>query len=465
MRHLWLVGPASVLFLTSCSEFKVRIADPRLALSEEEYRWDGIVAGTTEVRTITVANRGLAALVIDPVPNEAHIAFDPFPYETLVLEPAEERTLPVAFSPELPERYTGQIDLVTNDPDRPTVTLPLEGTAIEPRIRVEPDTVAFGWVRPNGLVSRTIRIEARGSGRLEIVDFVFEDPVVERAFGLGLPQSVPIELDAGQDLSLAVLFRPPDRQRYDGRLEVISNAVNPSDGLVRLLGNSDTDPQVNAAPQVEILAPKDGLLVLPGQALQVVAAVFDEEDDPVALTTQLGVDGVVQGSVGPDAEGLVQFEAMAALLGSTELEVTVVDSEGAMGSDTVTVDVLDPDERLNYVLSGGIDPTTPFTVDDDLRIEVDGVMVFEDRNTIIDTHAPVTFEASPSSEIRIVATDQQFCEASMDGLVLHSALGGTQALNAPICRSACPDTPCYDPNYDGPWPSDFLDETYAISIP
>ena len=457
----------SLVSLTACSEYNVRLATPELRLSDDAFRWDGVVVGTEDARTVGISNAGRGDLVLQsPVLADPVGVFELLELDSLRIGPDERIDLTVMFAPDGPGRSRAQIDLQTNDPDRPTVTLPLDGTATEPQIELWPDPLTFGWVRPGTTATRTLRIQASGSGVLDVHATRFQDPLLDQAFTVSVPEPLPLPLGAGRELVAVVVFRPSDAQRYDGRLEVLSNAVNPEAGAVRVIANGDINPEVNASPLVDIVTPAAGTQVLPGQVVRILAATFDEEDGPDALTAELYVDGVAIDRATPDADGTVPFEAIVAQRDASTLEVTVMDSEGAIGSDTVVVDVLDPDESSTYVISGGSDPSAPFAVDDDVRIEVDGVAVLADSNTVIDTHGPVSFEAARFAEIRIIATDQQFCEAAIDALTLHATLSGeTQELNTARCRSACTGTPCFDATFDGPWPSVFLDETYPIAIP
>ncbi|MEM6925886.1 MAG: choice-of-anchor D domain-containing protein [Myxococcota bacterium] len=457
-----LVAP----WLAGCTEYTLRLAEPEVGLSDDAFRFSGVVVGAEERRTVTVANSGLGDLVIEGLvlTDDASVFALTAP-ERLRVGPRGGVDLEVTYRPDRPGRDVAQIDLLTNDPDRARIELPVEGTAMDPTIEVEPATLGFGWVRSGLAATRSITIRAGGTGRLDIRDVVFEDPDASDGFALQFPDPLPASRSAGETLAVSVTFRPAGVRGYRTRLEVVSNAVNPEDRFVELVGNGDVDPEVNAPPLVAILTPRRGTQVLPGQGVPVTALTFDEEDDPDQLVVQLRVDGVPVGTAVPDATGRVDFEAVAGARDTTTLEVTVLDTEGAEGVDRTEVDVLDLDEPTRFVISGGPSPSDPFTIDDDVRIEVDGVTVFEDANTLLDTHAPVAFDAFRSSEIRIVLTDQQFCKAESDALILHAQLGGEQPLNPEICVSACENDPCFDPVFDGPWPSVYLDERYIIAIP
>ncbi|MEO0602599.1 MAG: choice-of-anchor D domain-containing protein, partial [Myxococcota bacterium] len=384
----WFAG-LIVWSSVGCTEYTLRLAEPTLGLSEDAFRWSGVVVGAEERRRVTVANAGLGDLMIEGlVLRDDAPVFELIPPDRLRIGPRGSVDLVVAYRPDRPGRDVAQIELLTNDPDRARIQLPVEGTAMDPTIEVEPATLGFGWVRSGLAATRSVTVRAGGTGLLDVRDVVFEDPGASDGFTLQFPDPLPASLSAGDTLAFSVTFRPTGVRSYRSRLAVRSNAVNPEDRFVELVGNGDVDPEVNAPPLVAILTPTRGTQVLPGQLVPLTALTFDEEDDPGQLVAELRVDGMPVDMAVPDGGGRVEFEAIAGARDTTTLEVRVVDTEGAEGLDRTQVDVLDLDEPTRFVISGGSSPSDAFTIDDDVRIEVDGVTVFEDANTLLDTHAP-----------------------------------------------------------------------------
>ena len=123
------------------------------------------------------------------------------------------------------------------------------------------------------------------------------------------------------------------------------------------------------------------------------------------------------------------------------------------------------DEPAMYTLSGGASIFDHWAVDDDVAVYIDGTLVFSDTSESRSTHAPLAIEAATGQSLRIVATDHNYCEKFLDPLVLHWGTDASQELNDEVCVSSCPEDACYDPDYGGPWPNDFFDESYVISIP
>ena len=102
---------------------------------------------------------------------------------------------------------------------------------------------------------------------------------------------------------------------------------------------------------------------------------------------------------------------------------------------------------------------------ENVKLQIDGVTVFSDTNKTADSHPPQELEAARGAELRIIATDENYCMQSMDPLLLHFGVGHVQELTDGWCRSACSEDACYDSEFEGPWPNEFLDETFVIEIP
>jgi hypothetical protein len=88
--------------------------------------------------------------------------------------------------------------------------------------------------------------------------------------------------------------------------------------------------------------------------------------------------------------------------------------------------VPEPAEETACWLAGPHGPSSSFAVDDDIRVEVDGVVVHDDRNEEADLrHPPVPVPCAASSPpaqphvLRVVVTDEQACERGIDRLTLY----------------------------------------------
>ena len=187
-----------------------------------------------------------------------------------------------------------------------------------------------------------------------------------------------------------------------------------------------------------------------------------DDGGPENLVIAWYADSSLLGSSTADAGG---YTSLSTELPEGEVRVTLraVDGTGLSGEDSVEVSCWG--DQAEYVLSGGDSIFDHWSVDDDVVVTLNGTAILTDTDKSKSSHAPLAFEASVGDILRIVATDNNFCEKNLDALVLHWGTEVSQELNAAVCVSSCPEDACYDPDYSGPWPNEFLDKSYVIAIP
>ena len=208
-----------------------------------------------------------------------------------------------------------------------------------------------------------------------------------------------------------------------------------------------------------------GAHYLSSEDIPVVANVADQEDALSAIVCLIYVDGTLYDSLSPDSSGELSFTLQGLEPGSGELMVRAVDSDGAVGEDSIDLSVFDDEEPLLYTISGGPTLFDYWSVDDDVEVRVDGQVVFLDDNNTQDNHPPLTFEAQLGSSIQITAVDENACDQEIDPMFLHFGSNHMQQLISGQCLSSCEDSACYEPSFNGPWPNTFVDSTVTIEIP
>ena len=110
---------------------------------------------------------------------------------------------------------------------------------------------------------------------------------------------------------------------------------------------------------------------------------------------------------------------------------------------------------MDVILSGGPTPTTSLSVDDDLRVELNGQVIFNDNNGLFSVIPPIGFQARNGDSLRVVATDAlAFCH-ELSPLYLHVlASGAVQTLDADGFPGGCP----------GVAVGVFYDQTFTIAL-
>ncbi|MCK6527850.1 hypothetical protein L6R50_09920 [Myxococcota bacterium] len=357
--------------------------------------------------------------------------------------------------------------MASDDADQPSLDLYLSGEGVVPAVAVEPSLLYF----PTGLAgpqTQEVRISSEGSGPLTVL--AVGPDAGDPAFGVDLPEAVllPFVLEPGLILTVSVTFEAGDGVSHSDRLLVESDDPDEEDALwpVDLVAAGEPPDGSPQPPLVEIVSPADGAAVHAAAETLLVGQVADPDDPPdqLAVLWYSDLDGWI-GSGGADPGGRVDLPVTGLSSGTHTITLVARDPAGGEGSDSARIFVWDDDDELAYTLSGGETAWHFWHVDDDVRVYVDGTEVLRDDDGHQDTHAPLEFTARRGATLRVVASDSQWCTKALDALFLHFEGGAMQVLNDEISVSACTDHPDYDPDYEGPWPSTFLDQSWEIAIP
>lgn len=452
-----------LLVLIGCSDYDLNKAKPNLQVSASHVDFGDVVIGAERTGTLRAANTGAGVLHFDEISVEgADFSLGTIP--ALELDPGDEMDLSISYAPAETGPDEGQLFLYSDDGDEPEKIVPLSGFGVEPDIDVDPETLWFGAVELGSEVTLSVDVNSRGLGDLRVTDIDFAATEAS-AFAITLPEGVtlPTTLVSGTGFSFDVTFAPTDDTAWEGSLLVTSNDPDEPAVEVRLLGNVESTGEL--APTAEITSPDWGNYIFADQGATLLGVVTDDADDPSDLLALWYADGRLLGTSTPDDTGAVSFETTDLPLGDVTLRLAAIDTLGNVGEDEVDVVVWDAAEPVSYILSGGSSIFDYWSVDDDITIYLDGSPIFRDTNEEADTHPPVDFLAERGQTLSIEVIDYKYCDRVMDGLVLHWGTASRLALNETVCVSACEDHECYDPDFEGPWPETFVDESHIISIP
>ncbi len=466
-RYLGRILITSML-IASCTDYEVREQEPDIVLSTEYIDFDEVVLGNKSDIGILIQNEGGGILKIESLTLTSTTSSDfvVLDMASMEIDPRDEEELTIRYVPDVVGQDFGNVMIVSNDPDEPELELELEAFGVEPDIDVDPETLWFGVLEAKESKTLTVEVAAAGTGKTKINEMALESD--DGVFTYTLPDSVeiPYTLEPGMSFSFDVTFTAADESSYDTNLLIHSNDPEDPTTAIRLLGNSEEDPTENEPPIVEITSPDWGNYLLTGDTISLTGQAVDVEESPDNLSCSWWANGSSVGTPGsPSSDGTISTTTADLPAGEVTITLVCLDSEFASGSDSVDVEVWDEEEPVLYTISGGATLFDYWTVDDDVTITLNGTTLFADTNQTQDNHAPIQFEAAAGDILRIVATDHNYCQLSMDGLFLHWGTGMVQGLNEAICMSACEGDACYDGTYNGPWPSVFLDEEYEIIIP
>ncbi|MFH2051548.1 MAG: choice-of-anchor D domain-containing protein [bacterium] len=141
------------------------LGEPNLAVSDTQLVFPQIYVGETAVDSLVVTNNGCDILDVTSLtiaPSQFATVTDPFS-----LDLGESRTLVVEFTPTAAGGIAGMLEIQSNDPDRPSVVVALEGAGMfAPAIGVDP--LAFDVSVPvGGLRTEHLVVSNSGQGTLE----------------------------------------------------------------------------------------------------------------------------------------------------------------------------------------------------------------------------------------------------------------------------------------------------------
>ncbi len=472
MSSRFLLVP--LVLLVGCShDYDARALEPKLELSTSTIDFGEVVVGKQSEVGILLENTGGGTLLIEgfELDGTTSADFSLLDLESDSVEPGEDITIGARYVPDVVGQDYGNIAITSNDPEDPLTQVALVGFGVEPRIDLDPETLWFGDVAIADTESLEVTVGAVGTGTVWIDSIQFEDDM--DAFSMELPEEVsefPYALQGGFSFVVTVNFTPLADTSYDSNLLFISNDPTEPTSAVRLLGNTEENPDGNEAPTVEITDPNWGNYLVAGEPVELAGVVVDLEDDPTSLVCYWYVSDDAGGMIPiddgePNESGEISNTTSDLPPGDRTITLIAMDTDQATGMDSVDVVVWDPEEELRYTIAGGETVYHYWSVDDDIDISLNGVFIFQDRNHTQDTHPPVEFEAEVGDIITIEANDYNECKKEIDPLYLHFGTGTYIQLNDAICDSACSEDACYSGSYMGPWPNIFLQEDYEITIP
>lgn len=210
-------------------------AAPMIEVTPPSLAFGDLRLAQTRDLSFTIRNTGSAPLKISSLASN-NPQFRPIQFLEKVSN--IERSLPLNIAPgsnvEVTVRFrpsylansvaaqNGVISIVSNDPSRPRVDVPLTGTGLGPLIAA-PSSRFFGSVEIcSPPVTSTITLTNTGNASLAIAALSIDNP----AFMLAPRPSTPFAIAPGASFNLSVSFFTRATVTETGRLRIISNAVN-----------------------------------------------------------------------------------------------------------------------------------------------------------------------------------------------------------------------------------------------
>lgn len=210
------------------------ILHPKItAIPAEGVDFGEVPLGTTHEAKLELGNFGAAPLWISSVQlsgvtggGNLTVAL-PNMVATATITPLGLLELTLALNATASGNLDAVLSIVSNDPARPLLELPVRALVTEPRIEVYPPVLDFGSVPRGWTVVKPIEIQNVGYGELSITQVAMILGSSD-LFTLRTIPNVPIRLRHGQRIGLEIEFRSEAEAVFAGTLSIDSNdATNP----------------------------------------------------------------------------------------------------------------------------------------------------------------------------------------------------------------------------------------------
>ena len=190
---------------------------PALVVQETAIDFGTVAFAQPVQETITITNTGTAPLEITGIVSDVSgLTFDT---SMFTLEPNGSQTVTISFPSSVEGTFSGNITILSNDPDRAKHTLSVSGIVQPPPVPVlvvGETVVDFGTIDAEKTAQQTFTIENTGTAPLEITGIESDLP------GLRFEPSV-FTLDPNGSQTVTITFLKPMEGEFSGRINILSN--------------------------------------------------------------------------------------------------------------------------------------------------------------------------------------------------------------------------------------------------
>jgi len=286
-----------------------------------------------------------------------------------VLAPGESALLTVTYTPVDMNPDAGLVEIPSNDPDEPLVTLLLSGEhEAVPDIEVTPLLVDFGLVDEGTSVTDAVMVSNVGTGDLQV-----DAPVLTGSseFSVSAAQ-FPTTIAAGASELILVTYAPTDLADDTGEITIASDDPDEPTVVVDLVGSTSPTPDITLAPTLLQFG-----LILPGNSAVMDATIGNVGTADLTLGS-LFLDAGAEFSLSVDPSG-----AVLAPGDTTPVEVTYAPTNQGMDTGVVEIPSDDPDEPLVYLLLSGSEQPIPDIVVTPLLVDFGQVDVGQQLTELV----------------------------------------------------------------------------------
>jgi len=196
---------------------------PDISVTPLSYDFGNVEVKKSKTASFKVKNNGKADLLISPSITGTDVSLFTITSGggSKTIKPNKTLTIKVVFKPTSAGPKSSTLGITSNDPDTPTIEIPLTGTAPfsakTPDISVAQTSIEFGGIKVGKKTTKTLKITNNGTGDLVITLSGLE----ETDFSIQGSSSVTIKTK--KSYSLKVLFTPTSGGLKTAILRITSN--------------------------------------------------------------------------------------------------------------------------------------------------------------------------------------------------------------------------------------------------
>ena len=352
---------------------------PDISVSRSQVGFGQLIVGTQATESITVSNVGADPLTITQIttPSAPFSIINNLCGQSIAA--AASCTFDVQFAPGAVGSFNSAIDILSNDPDEPTVTITLAGSADVPMpdIRVRRNT-NFGVIEIGSFLGEEFTITNDGTDPLTISNIIPPAP----PFAIHTAQSCNTPVASGGQCSFIGEFRPTAVGDFEATVTIESNDPDESVVDITLSGNGVEPPppvELSVSDSVDPAGDNSidfGMLLVRETGQQSFTISNDGQGDVRLGQVGLLSDTANVFSIPMNSDGC----SLALLAPASSCTVDVEFSSAAVGSFTAVVDL--------PIIGGGT-----------LQIDLSGSAALSQFDLAISKASSVTEVSSGSGEL------------------------------------------------------------------
>ncbi|MCK5272638.1 MAG: choice-of-anchor D domain-containing protein, partial [Sedimentisphaerales bacterium] len=193
-----------------------------------------ITTGNSETAVITIANHGFDDLVISQLTTNGgfdldHISLSNVSGDDIVIAPGDELQVVATFDFDSAGSYTGEVIIVSNDPQQNRLTVDLSGEVHQPQPDIavlangddlNSDYLSLGNITRNAIGSELFTIQNDGSLPLQINEIIVTEPFTLKGLPDDMVQNNVIIIEPGKSIELTVEVTNGQRGTLDGQITI-----------------------------------------------------------------------------------------------------------------------------------------------------------------------------------------------------------------------------------------------------